>query len=87
MSSNFKRLLVKDFPKPELPKESIEQNYWNQFEVYIYIFKILSQDQICKICKNLDFFHAQLVTLSNFLTHPNKINNLHLRFLLSNLRS
>lgn len=34
MPSNFKRLLVKDFPQPEVPKESIEQNYWNQFEVF-----------------------------------------------------
>jgi len=33
MASNFRKLLLRDFPKPEIQKESIEQSYWNQFKV------------------------------------------------------
>lgn len=32
MATSFKRLLVKDFPRPEIQKDSIEQTYWNDFE-------------------------------------------------------
>lgn len=32
MASQFRRLLVKDFPKPEVQKESIEQTYWKEFK-------------------------------------------------------
>ena len=33
--SKFKKLLIKDFPQAQQAKESIEQNYWNNFEVFI----------------------------------------------------
>jgi len=41
MATKFRRLLLKDFPSPEAPKESLEQEYWNAF-AFPTVFKEFS---------------------------------------------
>ena len=40
MTTIYKKLLVKDFPIPEVKKESVEQLYWKEFNVSLKIFFI-----------------------------------------------